>query len=148
MKLLEMIALVAVVLLTSCSKVEDQAVYDLHIGEKALKMAIKPNDIRGMEAMAVKEIMVLWDNLDEGKSDWFSYSVTRPWNDAQGDLDGAVAAQTTGSGKWRFFKHVSGEYGIENESNPIATSTNLNREGIAEIVRINLNEFEPILRKQ
>lgn len=145
-----MIALVIGVLLSACSKKEAQAMYDLHIGEKTLKMAIKSDDIRGMEGKAVKEIMVLWDNLDEGKSDWFSYSVTRPWIDApiEGSDDEVVATHTTGSGKWRFFKHSNEEFGIENESNPIATSTNLSRDGLAEVVRNNLNEFEPILRTQ
>lgn len=137
-----------VVLLSSCSKKEDQATYDLHIGNDTLKMPIKPSDIRDMEAVAVKEIMVLWDNLDEGKSNWFSYSVTRPWGDVQRDMDGVVAIKTTGSGKWRFFKHPNGEFGIENETNPIATSTNLDRRGVAELVRSNLNKFEPIIQNQ
>ena len=153
MKLHGMIALAVGVLFSACTKKEEQATYDLHVGEATLKMAINPNDIRGMEAIAVNQIMVLWDNLDEGKSDWFSYSITKPWDTVEEDLsldeadmNGMLATQTTGSGKWRFFKHSSGEFGIENESNPIATSTNLGREGIAELVRSNLNEFDPILR--
>ena len=100
-------------------------------------MAITPDDIRGMEDKALEYIMPLWDNLAEGESEWFSYSITVPWSDSPvaGSDTGITATSTRSSGKIRFFKRPNGELGLETESNPIATSTNLSREGLIEVVK-------------
>jgi len=150
MKTILILPIFLTLVIVSCSSEKKIAKYDLNLGSKVVKMDITPGNIRSMEDKAIEKIMPLWDQLKDGESEWFSYSITRSWGafsgeESKGEL---TATHTTGSGEWRFFKNRDGLSGIENRTNPLATSKNMNREAIVELLRDNLGKFQPILKKE
>jgi len=149
MKIIQILYLLLTFVVVGCSKREKIAQYDLNIGSEIVKMDITPYDIRSMEDKAIKKIMPLWDQLKEGESVWYSYSVTRPWAEFSDETSKGevLATSTTGSGDWRFFKNRDGLSGIENRTNPLSTSENMDRSMVVELLRSDLRKFEPILRK-
>ena len=137
--------LTLLLLFTSCSKKSEQ--YDLHIGDNVTKMDIE-NDVHAMENAFLDQVMPLWDILEIGESEWFSYSRTTQSleNTPKGEL---VMSNTSSLGSWRFFKQADGMSGIEQKGTGIPQrmvyGVNMNKDSVRECLKPLLCGFEPIL---